>query len=113
MVQEREMKGSAIVDLPRMNAAPADAPFTPPPGHARVDPIPSCSASLEWNLTNHTPTPEQIVKIEQVRLHARLLGGVIETLPPSRERSLAITALEECTMWAVAGVARAQEGRPS
>lgn len=112
MSQETETRGSAIVDLPRMNAAPADAPFTPPPGH-RPDPIPACSASLEWNLTNHTPDAAQIVKIEQVRLHARLLGGVIETLPPSRERSLAITSLEESTMWAVAGIARGQEGRPS
>jgi hypothetical protein len=55
--------------------------------HPSVD-IP-CSPAINWNLTNHTPTPEQLVAIEQLRYHARWFAYGLEQIPHSRERALA------------------------
>jgi hypothetical protein len=67
------------------------------------------ASRVEWNLTNHAPAPVQIEHIEIVRDYAKLLGKNIATFcPNSREKSLALTALEETTMWAVASIARAE-----
>lgn len=46
------------------------------------------------------PAPESILKISEVRRTCKELSEVLETLIPSRERSLAITKLEEVSMWA-------------
>jgi hypothetical protein len=46
------------------------------------------------------PTPEQTVTIASVREECKSLYGKLLTLPESRERSVAITKLEECSMWA-------------
>lgn len=63
---------------------------------------------IDWNLTNHAPAPEQIEAIERLRQWAKDLGYQIDQrCPESREKSLALTALEETVMWAVAAVARA------
>lgn len=60
-----------------------------------------------WNMTNHTPSPDQIKDIEELRERAIVLAEEIEHLcPPTRERSLAITNLEQALMWAVASIAR-------
>lgn len=60
-----------------------------------------------WNMTNHTPSPERIKDIEELRGDFKVTaGGVILRCPPSRERSLALTHLEQALMWAVAGIAR-------
>jgi hypothetical protein len=62
-------------------------------------------ANLNRSLTNVTPSTETIELIEAVREEAKALGEVILRLVPgSRERSLAITHLEETTMWAVKGL---------
>ena len=63
------------------------------------------------NLTNHPPTSGEVVeKFEQVRMFAKYLGvAILEECPESRERSLALTKLEETVMWAVASIARNQE----
>ena len=54
---------------------------------------------------NHRPTTEGIKKIEELRYAADALHTVIEsTGGPSRERSIALTKLEECLMWAVKGL---------
>ncbi|UQN10382.1 hypothetical protein [Deinococcus sp. QL22] len=46
------------------------------------------------------PTPEQVQQIETVRTALKQVHDtIVETLPPSRERSLAITKLEETSMW--------------
>lgn len=51
------------------------------------------------------PTPEQVEQIEKVRASLKQTHDLIlETVPPSRERSLAITKLEECSMWANKGI---------
>lgn len=63
---------------------------------------------VRWNLTNHTPDAEAIAEIEKLRSWAKSLGLlIVESCPESRERSLALTHLEETTMWAVASIARA------
>lgn len=39
-------------------------------------------------------------------LHAEVGHAIVNTVPASQERSLALTALDECNMWAIAGLAR-------
>lgn len=51
------------------------------------------------------PTPENVQQITDVREALKAAHAVIlERVPPSRERSLAITKLEECSMWANKGI---------
>ena len=71
----------------------------------------TCSPELERNLTNHAPVSADIVaRFEDIRIEAKILGGAIERhCPPSRERSLALTNLEQTVMWAIASIARNQE----
>lgn len=58
----------------------------------------------------HRPNDEQIAQIATVREGCKALHAVILTLPPCRERSLAITKLEEVSMWANKGIVMANEG---
>lgn len=50
------------------------------------------------------PTPEHVTKITEVREACKVLHEVLLTLPDSREKSLAITKLEEVSMWANKGI---------
>lgn len=51
------------------------------------------------------PTPEHVQQIEAVRAALKNAhDAVLSTVPPSRERSLAITKLEEASMWANKGI---------
>lgn len=62
-------------------------------------------ARIEHSLTNQTPDREQIERIEALRESAKQLGTVIAAYcHDSRERSLAVTHLEETVMWAVKGI---------
>lgn len=65
---------------------------------------------LDHNLTNHAPSgPDVIQRFEHIREHAKALGhAIIDTCPDSREKSLALTQLEQTVMWAVASIARNQ-----
>jgi hypothetical protein len=65
---------------------------------------------LQHNLTNHPPVNDRVVRdLEFMRLKAFDFGEVIlASCPPSRERSLAITNLEQTVMWAIASIARNQ-----
>lgn len=47
-----------------------------------------------------TPTEQHIAKITMVREKCKDLHELLLTLPESRERSIAITKLEEVSMWA-------------
>lgn len=72
-----------------------------------TDPVPG---SIRWNMTNHRPTDSEIAEIERLREVAIGLGEHIESVcPPCRERSLAVTNLEQSLMWAVASIARKTE----
>lgn len=60
-----------------------------------------------YNLTNHPPNEDQIERIERLRGTSKRLASMIYVnCPKSRERSLALTNLEQLTMWAVASIAR-------
>lgn len=65
---------------------------------------------IEHRFRFHAATTEELrTKHENVRSSCRTLAHFINGLmPDGREKSLAITALEECMMWANAGVARGQ-----
>lgn len=62
---------------------------------------------IENAFTYHEPKPGQPEKYQAVRTMAKELAYLIDELvPDSREKSLAQTKLEECVMWANAGIAR-------
>ena len=50
------------------------------------------------------PTEEQIQKITEVREACKALYDLLLTLPECRERSLAITNLEQVSMWTNKGI---------
>lgn len=58
----------------------------------------------------HQPSSQTVIdKHEEIRDRCRVLAELIVfAVPPGREASLAITALEEAMMWANAGIARNQ-----
>ena len=60
---------------------------------------------IRRSLTNQTPTENTIHLIENLRTTATSLAArIIGVCEPSRERSLALTHLEETVMWAVKGL---------
>lgn len=62
---------------------------------------------IENAFTYHAPKEGQPMKYQQIRYKARELAYLIDELVPEcREKSLAVTKLEECVMWANAGIAR-------
>ena len=62
---------------------------------------------IENNFTYHAPQPGQPEKYEAIREKAKELAYLIgDLVPDGREKSLAMTKLEECSMWANAGIAR-------
>lgn len=65
------------------------------------------SEQVEKAFTYHAPFGTQTDRYEQLRAKAKELAGMYEALcPVSRERSLAITNLEQSIMWANAAIAR-------
>jgi hypothetical protein len=70
---------------------------------------------LDHDLTNHAPEGPHIVEaMEAVRELTKHAGhGLIEFCPVGRELSLALTALEQATMYAIAAIARQQDVVPS
>lgn len=64
-------------------------------------------AQLENNFTYHPPKGDQAARYEEIRAKGKELAThFLNVCPPSRERSLAITNLEESIMWANAAIAR-------
>lgn len=62
---------------------------------------------IEKNFTYHAPKPGQPEQYTALRNKAKELALLIdEMVPDSREKSLAMTKLEETIMWANAGIAR-------
>ncbi len=65
------------------------------------------NGQIENNFKYHSPKEGQPEKYTQLREKAKELAYLIEELAPqSREKSLAITKLEESVMWANASIAR-------
>ena len=62
---------------------------------------------LSKRFTYHPPKENQPQKYRNIRDNARAFAELIDAMcPDSREKSLAITALEEAVMWANASIAR-------
>lgn len=63
--------------------------------------------AIENNFSYHAPKEGQPAKYEAIRNKAKELAYLIEEqVPNSREKSLALTNLEQATFWANAGIAR-------
>lgn len=61
--------------------------------------------TLERSLTNIKPSEDAIERIEQLREAAKSLGHqIIDLCPDGREKSLALTHLEETVMWGVKSI---------
>ena len=67
--------------------------------------------NLDNRFTFHpVPNDEVAQTYEQIRAGARVLAlGIMQRTVPSREQSLALTAIEEAVFWANAAVARHDE----
>lgn len=64
-------------------------------------------SNIENNFTYHKPKGDQLGKYEAIRAQAKEFAILIrEVCPDSREKSLAMTKLEEAVMWANASIAR-------
>ena len=62
---------------------------------------------LKNRFSHHEPKGDQADRYERIRATAaRFAMTVDELCPDSREKSLAMTKLEECVMWANASIAR-------
>ena len=62
---------------------------------------------IEKRFTYHAPKDGQPQKYEDIRRNAQWFAELLNQLcPESREKSLAMTALEEAVMWANASIAR-------
>ena len=62
---------------------------------------------IDNRFTYHAPKPGQPEIYQDIRTLAKELALYInETVPEGREKSIAITKLEEATFWANAGIAR-------
>ena len=64
-------------------------------------------SDLKNRFTYHAPQGDQAQRYEKLRFNGHNLAEMINELcPESREKSLAITKLEEAVMWANASIAR-------
>lgn len=62
---------------------------------------------IENNFKYHPPKDGQLEQYEMIRESAKNLANIFDsTCPDSREKSLALTKLEEAVFWANASIAR-------
>jgi hypothetical protein len=67
--------------------------------------------TLDNNFMYHQPIGDQPERYEALRIKAKGLAMLInKSCPESREKALAMTKLEEATMWANASIARNEAG---
>lgn len=91
-------------DLKKFEARAQQAPPAPATSY---EILPSDAQRLANDFTFHTVKGDQAVRYESLRATLRgLAAQVLTSCPPSRERSLAITKLEEAGFWANASIAR-------
>ena len=65
------------------------------------------NTKIENNFTYHPPKGDQPERYEAIREGAKALAYLIENLcPDSREKSLALTNLEQSVMWSNSAIAR-------
>lgn len=64
-------------------------------------------ADLEWRFQYHAPDAEAVKRHEQLRASCYQLAQVIDALCPNgREKSTAISKVEEALLWGNAAIAR-------
>lgn len=64
---------------------------------------------IENDFTYHAPNTDAMQRHERLRAAAKVLAKlIVELCPDSRERSLALTQLEQTVMWGNAAIAREQ-----
>lgn len=69
-------------------------------------PSPQLLADVDNRFTFHAVQGDQAARYQEIRDQARDLAKTILALtPPSREQSLALTKLQEVSMWANAAIA--------
>lgn len=62
---------------------------------------------IEKNFTYHAPKNNQVARYEHVRNRAKVFAYfLLENVPDSEERSIALTRLEEVVFWSNAAIAR-------
>jgi hypothetical protein len=65
------------------------------------------AAEIDKRFDHHPPGDKKVPLHEEVRsVYKDAAGDLADLLPESREKSLAITALEESGFWAQAAIAR-------
>lgn len=65
------------------------------------------NAQIENNFSYHAPSENDVVKLKNIRDFAKAMAHKIDTYcPDSREKSVAMTKLEEAVMWANAAIVR-------
>lgn len=70
-------------------------------------------AELEKRFMYHPPIGNQTYRYNRLREKAKDYADLIELFcPDSREKSLAMTKLEEAVMWANAAIARNEQPNP-
>ena len=63
------------------------------------------------NFTYHAPKDDQTKRYEEIRAKGLLFAlEVFGSCPESREKSLAMTKIDEAVMWANASIARNEDG---
>ncbi len=71
------------------------------------DPDEKTKEQIEKAFTYHAPKDDQTPRYVALRDQAKTLAlAFVTACPPSRERALALTKLEEAIMWANASIAR-------
>lgn len=67
---------------------------------------------ITHNFTSHAPESDEVAtKLADLTTEFVIMAKMLNrTLPEGREKALAITNLEQCSMWSKAAVARNQEG---
>lgn len=72
----------------------------------------SLKEQIENNFLYHSPSENQVDRYKYIRSAAKELAhGIDERCPDSREKSLALTNLEQAVMWANAAIARNGSGQ--
>jgi hypothetical protein len=82
-------------------------------GSSRYNPNDKKLAEVTNNFTYHKPFGNQSERYETIRKAGLAMAQIIlQTTPPSREQSVALTNLEQAVMWANAGIARNEQEVP-
>lgn len=69
---------------------------------------------IQNTFTYHRPFGDQPQRYEQIRANAKVLAmSIQESCPESREKSLALTRLQQAVMWANASIALNETERES